>query len=351
MHYACRNGWLDRVPLRLRKCSCPAPYLEPFRPTAPEESQVFYQNWFFFGLLAELYGLNDEPEDDETHTRAPAHTPERTERLDWIYDNFTRSGSEGAHILGAKLLDEQERTRVMYLMTRDAKRFDYPKECLQFACFMMGMNPNKSEFEPSILMSIAALGELVCSVMDIFVRRGLFNSSGQTFVLGSWVYRYPEPRSDAEAKMLDNGWCTSDLERIRNVYHGFNTRYFLSRLQKPIAGADHHASCSSTRCTAAQIVMELYKLSHAGENCACTEVGVDTGATEYILSGTKSFPVLRLRFAEGDSESVTITVEEYSPGKPYVALSHVRDMPSLPPPRRRHSVRSNAISYRRGWMV
>jgi Heterokaryon incompatibility protein (HET) len=196
-------------------------------------------------------------------------------------------------------------------------RLSHLSECLRFTCVML--NSIHSEFDDNIKYSIAALGELFPNTINTL--RSIWKIDIP--LLGyPWAKGFLRSEGEIEAKMIDTGWCLSDIERARFAYTGLNTVHLLSRLKRPLP-LRKHDKCTRDRCEAFQIDPKSYTLSHSQAGCSCSEIGVDIQAVLSILNGTDSYPVLSITVPEQGYNGVKISVEKYRQDLPYVALSHV----------------------------
>src|ERR1700733_12535227 len=196
-------------------------------------------------------------------------------------------------------------------------RLSHLCECLRFTCLML--NSIHSEFDDNIKYSIAALGELFANEINIL--RSIWKIDIP--LLGyPWARGFLRPKGEIEAKMIDAGWCLSDIERARFAYTGLNTVHLLSRLKRPLPQRKHD-KCTRDRCEAFQIDLKSYAISHSQAGCSCSEIGVDIQAVLSILKGTDSYPVLSITVPENGYNGVKISVEKHRQDLPYVALSHV----------------------------
>lgn len=346
LHYACRRGCLEIVPPYLRKCDCPIPYSdgENYKPLGRDEKESLLQTWLFFGLLAELWGLNDEPTPDGSarHPEAIPSHPNKDAGIQSLYAKFLKPTAEVEgvgqeayqyYISGAILDEPAEGEEVQRHFTekldggtdvgkaRFAKYLDYLNECLKFVnSFVSHLDTNKTNFPPPISVSISALGEVLVSALQVLTRLHKLPS----ITTAAWGTSYLQMGGKVEREMLERGWCRSDIERIRQSFDGLATRHFLSNMEKP--GGRHHGSCSVQICNAAQIDSN-YVLAHDESCSGCDIIGIDQEEVKAILNVEESeaFPLLRLELGGvGDGRVVKIHVERYDENKPYVALSHVR---------------------------
>lgn len=317
--FASRKHELKRVPLEHRPqigveaSEAEMPYLEPSNPSPVKEKHAFYQTWFFFGLLAEILGINEQA------TRA--------QELDALYAEFVvRDDADGKeYVVGRPLFEEATQKKIVDRLMEGrtpeeiGKRLNYLQDCFKLTYDMVVWNSH-SKLERSTHFSICALGELLSTTLSVL------RMPGVVWQALPWHLWYMEPGSEVEKLMLAEGWCISHVERVRNVYQGLNTLSFISRLKTPEKPRKDHSKCSKNKCDAAQIVVGEYQLSHSelDKDRSCDIVRVDVGEVDRILRETDSFPVLKIEVPEAGWSKMTVAVETYTGAEPYVALSHVR---------------------------
>lgn len=330
LDYAARKGRMSTLHPSLRRFVASSTtqtgddYLEPIHPTPQAEQQAFFQTWFFFGLLAEFLGLNEA--DDGTRQIDENHAEEE---IGSIYEKFVVADEEGRRFIsGGKLLEPRWGSHLMdrFKETRQglAHRAKYLHDCLQFTCTMLHTAIH-TDFDRDVLYSIGALGELFCTSFVTAANLGLLPTGLPHFGL-PWHQNYLKPRGDLEKHMLENGWCKSEIEKLRWVYQGLGTQHFLSRMKKEERHRDH-TRCSANGCVAFQLD-ETYRPLHVTAGCTCAFVGAEhVDTVQRILKTTKGYPVLRVDMVRDpggvDESRPEVTVEEYSDGVPYVAISHV----------------------------
>ncbi|KAF2801799.1 uncharacterized protein BDZ99DRAFT_483351 [Mytilinidion resinicola] len=317
--FANRNALLDHVPINLREIDDGTPYVNAVDRISPSERQSFFQTWFFFGLLAEFFALNDL--DDQ----APGDdVMKRRSSLQQLYDDFTVEEGARKYITISKLFEQGIMHGLMCSLrdhsTGQVSRFTYLWKCLKFTYHMVNMS--LSYLEKQNWMSISAVGEFMSTAIAYAVQSAFLVIPNPPILTFPWP-QHPQymGRGSVENRMKDAGWCKSDIDRIGLTYQRLNTQHFLSHLKRRDLRWDH-SSCSRQRCNAAHIVPQTYELSHAQDGCGCSEIKVNLAKVQQILRDTSTFPILRVH-VDADLKSVTIDVEPYTGSKVYVAMSHV----------------------------
>lgn len=238
-------------------------------------------------------------------------------------------GKEGDDKDGEKLgdhNDKEEESKNLNEIMDPAERIAYLAECLRLTSEIINAAPEG--FSRSLKLAICALGE--CLSLRLQQSKGFLGLGGsrrpQTGF--SWKQKFLAQGSGARKQMLRNGWCKSDLSRAEGLYGRLQTLYYLSLMERNIAGRDH-ASCGEDRCVAGQIVDGTYKLSHdpeKGVSCSCEELEVDLVTVNEVLTdeGMNTFPVLSVEFPDDrDPDKVALKVGAVTEGVEYVAISHV----------------------------
>ena len=316
--YAHRKGKTRVLPSSLRYIPdlppAEQPYLETLYPTPREELQPFLQTWLFFGMLAEMLSLNEVAEGERLIDEATAN-----ESIAKLHADLATRDNGIDYLDAAAVLSWGDLFRERLALAPDRKqRMIYLCQCLQYA--MALLNGTQENVDHTVRYSINALGELFST--GIYAASTLAQPKVQLPVLGfSWHNNFIRAGGLVEKRMLDQGWCPSEIEKIRSTFQGLNTMHYTSRLRRE--ERQDHSGCSVTACSAFQIDMKMYEPRHASVGCKCGSIEVDAAQVTRILRSTESFPVIRVEFPTADDADMTLFVEEYQPGVSYVALSHV----------------------------
>jgi hypothetical protein len=330
LKFASRKNELRRVPLELRSSGV----LDVNIPndTPPLDNQAFFQTWFFFGLLAEMFELNEQEGGSRTLKQVEVEA-----ELNFLYEQFVDKANGLQYVSGKLLLEFDVQMKIMGRLTQGRNpeemlcRLKYLQDCLHFTYNMIIRN-TQAALQHSLHFSICALGEFFnTSLSDL-------KSSGFAAVALPWYQNYLDPGTVIEGRMLDEGWCISDIQRVRELYQGLNTQSYISRLKIPGRNTPNnvspgiiprnHSNCTKNKCTAAEIKPGTYQLSHSEDDStkSCSVIEVDVDKVNEVLLGTDSkntFPILRFEVPNGQWNDATITVKAYTGVEPYVAMSHV----------------------------
>ncbi|KAH7303243.1 hypothetical protein B0I35DRAFT_485367 [Stachybotrys elegans] len=327
LSFATRKELLNRVPLSLRHPD-PAfhiPYTELLYPSSRTDTEGLYLAWFYFGLIAEVSGLNEGPGRDALGISEE----EARVRCAGLYDNIVVEHDGKLYLSGARVYSLLE-TRLKDIMSaREGQGWEHIphlQECLRFTFYMI--NSIHSEFDGTILTAITAFGEICTISCEAFYGNLSVNRARSSLPPPSealkpvgipWGSKSLRSGVNLESSLLATGWCPSEIEKVRQAYTGLCTVHFLSRLGR--SPSMDHSSCTKTLCTAMQIDLASYKLSHVGDGCNCADFEVDIDEVQRVLQETDSFPILLMERLEDGS--INLIVEAYQPGTKYVALSHV----------------------------
>jgi hypothetical protein len=323
MTYAHRKGQLHRVPPSLRHGE-PAPevtFTELLYPTPKEDQEAFYETWFYFGLLAELLCLNQQEDGTWLIPEAQARA-----ELDAVYKACVREDDDGKRYIDGPAVFEiaysfLDRCRSLEggLEAR-AKVFS---PALYFA-YQMLCNIH-SQFDDSIKYAISAMAETAAAAIQTAILLEKYVVDDMRGFHIPWSRNFLVAGGQVEKNMLEAGWCISEIERARTTYQGLSTMSYTSKLDRSRNRRDH-SSCNKLYCSGFQIDLKQYKLSHATPDCSCDEYSIDIAQVQRILHDSTTYPILL--FERSESGEVTMSVEPYEPGVPYIALSHVSLLPA-----------------------
>lgn len=323
--YPIRKGKVRVVPPRLRSFLgidvSAEPYLETLYPTQKEEIQPFLQTWLWFGLLAEMLGLNEispgvrNVEDSlaAEEIRKLHENCTSTTAVNGNDDGGDRYISASVVLNVAPIIAER-----IQLVPDKRERLTYMRDCLQFASLMMLSASNVDE---TVRYSICALGEYFSTWLFRTISQS--NPKIDVAIVGfSWHQNYMQSGGTMDKQMLQRGWCPSETEKIRSQFQGLQTMHHIAQLQRPNATQDH-SNCTRHLCTAFQMDVETYQPSHVSDDCKCALINIDERSTALILRSTDTYPIIRFDQIGDGEDDFDLDVEPYEPGVPYVALSHV----------------------------
>ena len=291
------------------------PYLEGLYPTPREKLQPFIQTWLYFGLLAEFLSLNEVSPGLRLVDKDVADA-----EIAALHKECLIEDGDQRYLTGKMVVTIEPRIRERFPLVADRHaRLSYLGDCLHYADYMR--NSLLGNLDHSITYSIAALGEVLSTGMMMI--NSAMKLKMNLFKFGfSWGQDYLKVGGKVETEMLAEGWCPSEIEKIRAKYQGLFTKNYISRLSRVGLKADH-SQCSANACVAFQINMATYQPAHASHDCSCSHIVLDESDVARILETSDSYPVIRVEGHEGDLKQMKMYAETYDPEVPYIALSHV----------------------------
>ena len=315
LSYPARENMLGRMPPTKISAMRGPPYPALLYPDPKEDMERFYQTWLFFGLLAEFLGIN-------RHEDGSSSVDSAAEELAALYDDYVYVEGDEKYIRAAKVMTLRPlmESRIKAAETSALDRVKYLCECLG-AAHSTTFNIY-SEFDDTIRYSLAALGEFLAVTTNVIIRLLKLDHPP---LLYTWATDFLRRGGPEEEKMLRMGWCPSDIEKVRYAYPAFSAQYFLSRMDRRAQKWDH-SKCALETCSASQIDMSKYKVTHCRE-CSCTEIAIDIDQVISILTQGSSYPILKIAVHPEGLEKLEISVKPYERGQPYIALSHVSRLP------------------------
>ncbi|PNP37112.1 hypothetical protein TGAMA5MH_10995 [Trichoderma gamsii] len=189
-------------------------------PTPKEEIQSFLQTWFWFGLLAEMLGLNE--------ISAGVRLVESTPAAEGIHDLYAStiyiSDDDGKQYISAKevLNSAQLIAERQKLAPNLRERLIYIRDCLQYVNFMI---PSVLNLDETVRYSICALGEYFSTGLTSVVAQSNPKIEVPNLAF-SWHQNYMKPGGTIDKEMLQKGWCPSETEKIRSQFQGDDLNNF-----------------------------------------------------------------------------------------------------------------------------
>ena len=286
------------------------------RPLTHDHMLGLLQTWFFFGLLAELLGLNEQQ--DGTHI---IDQDQANAELDVIYEESVFAREDGhKYITGAKALAlvpliQERLTTTARSVGNFESRWRYIVNCFEFVRRCIRGLGTQRKLDYNIKYSLAALVDMTSIACQSTVKTmdpvPSLTLDKCWLIAGEYVHCFKE-------QMLTHGWCPSEIERIWAYPYGLNTIHYISHLKKS-GPTRNHSRCQKHMCSAFQISMNSYEPAHAEQSCNCGYLSVNDKRVVEILQTTQSYPVLT-----GSTGSDEAHIEEFKTDMPYVAISHVR---------------------------
>lgn len=318
-NYAYRKGKTEIIPELLRQMpdAPPAdkPYTEMLYPTPKNELHPFLQTWLFFGLVAEMLGLNEVAPGVRLMDKSTADKEIAT-----LHNDFQIRRHGSSYLTALPVLEWGEKFRERLALAPDKlHRMIYLSHCLRYCAVIL--HSIRENVDASVRYSIAALGELFSS--GLYTGATLAQPKIDLPIIGlTWHVNYVKEGDVVDRFMSQNGWCPSEIEKIRAQSKSLFSTHYMSRL-KCVGPALDHAKCTKHICQAFQMDIASYKPAHVSSDCDCENIEVDPFQVSKILRSTGLFPVIRVAHELNQLDSIEVFVEIYREDVPYVALSHV----------------------------
>jgi hypothetical protein len=179
-----------------------------------------------------------------------------------------------------------------------------------------------SPFKDNIKFSITALGEWFAA--NLSMTSLALNIPPYTHVRLGWYNDYIKQGGRIAMCLIAEGWCQSELNKIRSAYMGLNTVHFLSQLRRTGPKRDHSLR-DQHKCVAFQINHASYQPAHAEGGCegrGCCLPQDCTSAVTKILFETESY-ILSVHPSTKKPGGMQLLAERFTPRMQYVAISHV----------------------------
>jgi len=284
------------------------------------------QSWFFFGLAAEFFDLN-----------RPQPWGAADPKLARFLGDLISVDADGRTYLDAspilqKFSEPWEAVVQDWLQLADdgtlQHRLEHWARVLRFTYNMLSNLLSRfSSFDHAVFYSCCALGDYLVSAIQILLHQVQIARPRiplrRPKLDPIWKMRYLHPGGDVERRMLADGWCLADIQRIRDMNVGLHLTHFLCHIQKDKPEtSEQHQDCNSDTCKRWQIDKATYRTRHTDQCHGCSMLVVDQLEVTRVLQSGR-YPVLRVDISPGPQSSVTaIGIEQVDKDVPYIALSH-----------------------------
>lgn len=162
----------------------------------------------------------------------------------------------------------------------------------------------------SILWSTASIAETMESIVLETLHKGTRSLPTQ------WQACFNT--YETQVRLLDNGWCQTDIIKWRASSGGFQNLLYLSKLKQPVR--KDHSNCTGSACVAHQYDMSNQTAIHRCATGSCGMLHVDIRA----LKAAFDDGYMDLLDIQGeDPSTMTVGVVSSKNSEEYVALSHV----------------------------
>lgn len=316
--YPSQHGKASWFPMAYKELGVPPPPpLGLIDPLADAEAPGFLQTWLYFGMLAEFLYLNKTAAGE-----AILEDEQRLEEIRALHREFTMVKSNGKMLTGRPVLDKLGLISQRAKQAPDpAQRLHYLARCLRTAAW--ALNSVQVDVPFSVRYSISTLCEVLHNVIFIL---GALAQPSISLDSHSFGRGYIEPGGAMESRMLENGWCLSEMDVVRSRPQSLISLHVLSQLKKPHLGV--HDNCRPHMCNALQIDLQNYTPRHVLDSCHCANMHIDAQRIGAILKQRDGYPILQVTGLGGALDDLQINISPYTPGMQYVALSHVRCRPT-----------------------
>ncbi|RDW58737.1 hypothetical protein BP6252_13213 [Coleophoma cylindrospora] len=125
-----------------------------------------------------------------------------------------------------------------------------------------------------------------------------------------------------QRRLKEDGWCTTEIERIYHSMPSPPSRYYISMLDRPQPELSHK-DCTSSSCIYWGMKETKYITKHTTDDCACEDVAMPQVDVEAILEHG-SYPLIVPDLTNaGPDGKLYVKMVPSSPERKYVAISHV----------------------------
>jgi|SRR5208282_1541244 len=200
---------------------------------------------------------------------------------------------------------------------KKAERIGHIRRCLRKADQVLEQLRYSRQVDERVLCSIALLCEVIEAATDLANDDNPHENDNVPY---HWAKYSPTSLNSARSRMLESGWCSSDLSGIRHIFTSVGLHQYLSTLQGPGAGISH-SLCSDDKCITYQIDPEVYETQHYKGYGACRHIYINHNKLFDIIENgglrlveISLIPGLRVPW---------LNIVEFSPGTPYIAISHI----------------------------
>ncbi|KAL6307915.1 hypothetical protein BKA93DRAFT_26621 [Sparassis latifolia] len=254
------------------------------------------QEWLFFGVLGEMFGICDMSLDVShfVHSKIVSTAPLK---------EFTASWAGRLGTVDRAILDARSRRMHGYLDVMDD--------------FMFGWHPRQLSFDEAQVLHSIVMARSFCHSMFLWY----LPENSSDVALYNYTPFGPSCsitlEKGAVRHLLDRGWCKSDVSMLCSAGIG-ETIFLITALERSATTVDH-SECTDTVCNADCLDEETYVTRHVRLGCTCPHIQVDGGVVATILANGG---VPRIRVPKISTSDEDIHIEVVDDG-PYVAISHV----------------------------
>ncbi|KAL8723901.1 MAG: hypothetical protein Q9181_007091 [Wetmoreana brouardii] len=266
------------------------------------ELEDLIQTWLFFGLLREVLG--DSCKSSQFVQMTTATESPRIVNTSGLLPEIK-----------AWVTDVQQSSCTKF---EKQAQYDHIAECLQLTATVLHavQHELQPKFNRTIRMSIASVAQLLGNATN--VAYNITDLIRENKCPETWRLFYDDP--EVSLQLRRNGFCPSEIKRIRGIFGHTQTYHLLSWMDRsePI---ERHDDCTDRDCRASHNNLERYATKHTSDTCRCTNYVVNVLDVFSVLA-RGSLPILRISLG-ATVDDVKVAVLAASPNIKYVALSHV----------------------------
>ena len=276
---------------------------------SPQEVEAFFQTWLYFGMLCEIFGISGVQVEFD-HFIRDSEGSERfitTARL----PHYIKVWKEMEQSLSAESTVQKEARWNAVQGILNECRLWISRFCLENSRTSGLLSNFRPEFwptSPAVSLSISVLWDSLYHASFSVFNRGL--EEGRHFAGHSSVL--------LSQRMLNAGWCLSDVAMVRRRYDIIG-QYYCSSYQPPHHISDH-SGCSELECLVHNMDEANYRSMHTHNECHCLHIEPPSEDIASIIQ-SGSIPVLNVSDGS-DPSSEEISILEAHAVR-YVAISHV----------------------------
>ncbi|KAK2048731.1 hypothetical protein LZ31DRAFT_550104 [Colletotrichum somersetense] len=292
----------------------------------------FLQKWAYFGLLSEVmqapvFGAIDPPQ-------AINHW---VGTLSWLMSFVSAPQQSSSSVMDSSdlpisLRNFISKTRVEH--TGDLEREGRAWRCIQTtSSWLKRMREYETPpFDPDLIMAVEFLISDLARTVHLAYESNARVRSESGEIKSYTLARHPEAplmyenmsSTMFERRMLEDGWCTSNMRRLFTKAADLSSQYFLSMLDRPRPHLRHDQGCSEDYCRHWMVDMASYTTAHVCDRGDCCWVTVPMQRMEEILaSGEDAVPVVVPGVTDTTDDGRVVVRLEAGPETEYVAISRV----------------------------
>ena len=283
---------------------------------SPQEANVFFQAWLYFGCLKEVFrvvGLQvyikdfiRVEEDNEKYVTTcslPVLIEKWRDRENSPEDISVKGEGHGMrNALWATMVESKAGRRILISSILNTVQHNINRFCDDK---IPPQSRLRGPILPQISLSIIALGWTLQRAAF-----AIYEPSERP------RQRWGSLNPILKMRSLEAGWCYSDIKKLTE-YSNVAALYYLGSSPSPQMHYDH-IGCTETACYASRGDMYRQRSNHVLPSCDCNYVSVPSDILNIIDRGNTPF------LSWSESEQVLITHEHESQSKmKYIAISHV----------------------------